>query len=171
MSSCDGTGLLNNLSRLHMELRELSKLNKLISMRLLEHPRRSRMPSQLSLGQHHKCLCQLPHPQRHQLQQYLHKISTCTSCTDIDSNCLTCVEGSCLTCYTNYKPDSTSKKCVLQNCKITNCVNCANSTACSTCASGFAVNPSDGTCVADSKSDVNLGLILGVSIPLVLISN
>lgn len=74
--------------------------------------------------------------------------STCTSCTTLDSNCVTCNSGSvCQNCATGFIVDSSNTQyCIDSTCSISNCINCNSASTCADCRAGFKVINSGASC-------------------------
>lgn len=69
--------------------------------------------------------------------------TTCISCSQFSSNCLTCSADGCVTCAENYVVDG--KNCSLK-CNISVCLSCANSTTCEFCGPFSKISDDKQTC-------------------------
>ena len=89
--------------------------------------------------------------------------STCTPCTNLDSNCLTCTSATvCSTCNSGFTVDTANTQfCIDSTCNISFCIQCSSSTTCQQCNTGYKVSADATQCGSSSCSVANCLNCLG----------
>lgn len=87
---------------------------------------------------------------------YLNANNTCSPCTEFHAQCLTCTPAKCSTCSGDYIVNTTGTNCV-RKCNITGCLNCFNSTVCTSCGPDFNISSNKATCTCNSGFFLNNG--------------